>query len=151
MSKPKLVLSCAAFFVVPLRAEAQELLREHVDGYGMEAVALADVNGDGIPDFALQRFDPTAKGMEIVEVRGGKKGALIRAIPTPALAGESWSFGGSLADAGDVDGDGVSDFFVGAMLAPDPAQTLVEAGAAYVYSESDGHLIRAAYGSSDHE
>jgi len=151
MSKPKLVLSCAAFFVVPLRAEAQELLREHVDGYGMEAVALADVNGDGIPDFALQRFDPTAKGMEIVEVRGGKKGALIRAIPTPAPAGESWSFGGSLADAGDVDGDGVSDLLVGAMLAPDPAQTLVEAGAAYVYSGSDGHLIRAAYGSSDHE
>jgi len=150
MSKPPPVLSFAAFFVVPLRAEAQELLREHDDGYEFEAAALADVNGDGVPDYALQRYDPKAK-VNGVEVRGGKKGALIRAIPTPAPAGEDWSFGVALADAGDVDGDGVSDLLVGAMLAPDPARTLVECGAAYVYSGSDGHLIRSLYGSADHE
>ena len=149
MSKPPLVLSFAAFFVIPQRAEAQELLREHDDGYGFEAVALADVNGDAVADYAAQRV--FASGKEIVEVRGGQRGALIRAIPTPAPAGEIWSFGVSLADAGDVDGDGVSDLLVGAMLAPDPARTLVEAGAAYVYSGSDGHLIRSLYGSADHE
>jgi hypothetical protein len=150
MSKPPLVLSFAAFFVVPLRAEAQEILRKHIDGYGFEAAAIADVNGDGIRDYALQRYDPKAK-IQVVEVRGGKKGGLIRAIPTPAPAGEDWSFGVALADAGDVDGDGVSDLLVGAMFAPDPARTLVECGAAYVYSGSDGHLIHALYGSASHE
>jgi hypothetical protein len=154
MSKSRIVVRCfafAAFAAFTAGAEAQELLRSHTWGYGFEVVRLADVDGDAVADYAVQGADNNANGQEIVEVRSGKSGALIRSIPTGAPAGEIWSFGSALADAGDVDGDGVSDLLVGAMLAPDSTGTLVEAGAAYLYSGSDGHLIRSLYGSASHE
>jgi len=55
-------------------------------------------------------------------------------------------FGISLAAIGDIDGDGKTDFIVGAPYAnPDG---IIEAGSAYVYSGADGTLLRQIKGVS---
>lgn len=149
MSKSKLALSWITLVVVAHRAEAQELLRTHVDGYGAAATVLADLDGDGVRDYAVARFDPKSGGQETVEVRSGRSGALIRSIPSGAPAGVSWYFGFALAELGDVDADGVPDLLVGALLADDPNSTFIEPGGAFVYSGSDGHLLCAVYGGAD--
>ncbi|MCI0589008.1 MAG: hypothetical protein L0323_19480 [Planctomycetes bacterium] len=53
-------------------------------------------------------------------------------------------FGSSIADAGDLDGDGIPDLAVGAPLA-DPAG-LVDAGQARIFSGSNGLILRALNG-----
>ena len=55
-------------------------------------------------------------------------------ILTRGGAGPVFRLGWSVADAGDVDGDGRSDIIVGAPDARDPSGALT--GAAYVYTSS---------------
>ncbi len=62
------------FLVIAARAEAQRLLRSHVDGDGAAAAALADLDGDAVPDDAVSISTNT----EGVEVLSGKTGARIR-------------------------------------------------------------------------
>jgi hypothetical protein len=146
MSMPRFVLACAAFAFVPLPAEAQQLLRAHADGYGSGAASLADLDGDAVPDYAVQRFDPDAE-RDAVELRSGASGALIRSIPSGEPSKfDSWLFGWALADAGDVDGDGVHDVLIGAPQSPDPTGAIIGAGGAFVYSGRDGSLLWSAYG-----
>jgi FG-GAP repeat protein len=59
------------------------------------------------------------------------------------------SLGQALSDAGDVDGDGVTDFIVGSLYA-DPAG-MEDAGSAYVYSGATGSLIYQFDGSADYD
>src|SRR5262245_1615023 len=89
----------AVLLVAARTAAAQELLREHLGNQsGFAAVSFPDLDGDGIRDYALKVGDPYATD---VEIRSGASGALLRAI-----AGIDGLLD-SLADAGDVDGDGL--------------------------------------------
>lgn len=77
---------------------------------GMAVEAAGDVNVDGVPDVVVG-----APGIDRAFVYSGDDGALLL-----TLAGDddtAQSFGGSVASAGDIDGDGAADLLVGASAA----------------------------------
>jgi hypothetical protein len=80
---------------------------------GRSVIGLGDVDGDGLPDFATggtwHAFNTTDPGN--VYVCKGSTAALVRKH-TGYVGGDD--FGAALANAGDVDGDGVADLLVGA-------------------------------------
>jgi hypothetical protein len=95
-----------ALVLAPL-AGAQELQYEldapaGVTHYGQAVAALPDVNGDGLPDFALSAY------FQRVELHSGADGALLGLRENAVLG-----YGYALANAGDTDGDGRADLLVG--------------------------------------
>jgi hypothetical protein len=84
-----------------------------------------DVNGDGFPDLAVA--DPYAgSGTGRVYVFHGT-GSGLSTTPSSTIIGSGGWFGGIVASAGDVNGDGYADIVVGA------AHVGGSNGAAYVY------------------
>jgi hypothetical protein len=83
------------------------------ESVGRSVVGLGDVDGDGLPDFATgapwHSNNTTDAGH--VYVCKGSTAALVRTL-TGQSGGDD--FGYALANAGDVDGDGVADVLVGA-------------------------------------
>jgi hypothetical protein len=127
----------AALWAVP-SARAQELLWE-VDGDGSDSfggtlATLADIDGDGIAEVVVGALD----GGGGVRVLSGASGAILwEWVSTTATYG----FGNAIADAGDVDGDGVADVIVGAM-----GVFTSQTGDAYVYSGASGSLLQSFSG-----
>jgi hypothetical protein len=78
------------------------------DALGAAAVAVHDLDGDGVRDLALG-----APGDELRRVRlhSGADGAFLFSLAGTAAAD---GFGSSLADVGDVDGDGLAELAVAA-------------------------------------
>ncbi len=107
--------------------------------FGHSVLPLADLDGDGLADLVISA--PNAK-------RDGAGHGMIVAR-SPATNKVLWqrygkrgeNFGWDLASAGDQDGDGVADFFVGA-----PAH---DEGRAYLVSGHDGNPIREFSPQSD--
>jgi hypothetical protein len=93
------------------------------DEFGIAVAGLGDLNGDGIPDLAIgARGDDTggdrrgAVYVVFLSDDGSAKSYTKIASETgggPLLTDVGW-FGGSIANLGDVDGDGVTDLAVGA-------------------------------------
>lgn len=102
--------------------------------HGWSVVALDDLDGDGFADFATGsvRFEPPASGPGRVVIRSGRTGAEIN-----TLVGSSDEdlFGWSLADAGDLNGDGAPELAVAAIYAHD------DAGSVTVHSGRTGELL----------
>ena len=107
-------------------------------GSRVRSASLGDVNGDGVVDLAFAEPScqncagacPRPRGR--VRVASGRTVALLYEIEAPEECDE---FGTAIADAGDVDSDGISDLLVGA-----------EGGAggrgrAYVFSGATGERI----------
>jgi len=98
---------------------------------GFSVVGLGDINADGKPDFGIG-----APGKNIGVGEGGKTdvgvayfysgadGSLIRTLSDPDSTVDA-RFGFALANAGDVDGDGVPDALIGA---PGKGQAFVFSG-----------------------
>jgi len=78
----------------------------------------------------------------ITTVLGQDNTKIIHDIPATA---EGEQLGQSVAGLGDVNGDGLSDFVIGAHSATNPAGK-VSAGCARVYSGSDGSVIHTFWG-----
>ncbi|HVS18761.1 MAG TPA: VCBS repeat-containing protein, partial [Planctomycetota bacterium] len=109
------------------------------DHAGWSVVGLEDIDGDGLGDFAVGAIDadtPEA-GAGRVRVHSGAGGAVLFEWTGNAT---SDGFGGTLASAGDVDGDGVLDVLVGAWRAD------VQRGRVEVRSGASGALIRQHLG-----
>jgi hypothetical protein len=95
---------------------------------------LGDVNGDGVPDFAIGTPKLNASDdlpdVGTVYIFSGANGSLIRQLNSPnqTLSGR---FGSAVANASDVNHDGVNDLIIGA-----PGENR-----AYVFSGATGALI----------
>ena len=101
--------------------------------FGWAVSAVADVDGDGASEVLTSAPFDAAGGMDAgrAYLYSGATGALLHAWT--GAAGVRLGFG--IADAGDVDGDGMPDVIVGA---PGPMGGL---GAAYLYSGATGEEI----------
>lgn len=107
------------------------------DRLGTAVAALGDIDGDGVPDFAVgaPRHGLTTPERGRVAVVRGSTGMPLREIASPALGD---GFGHAMRRCGDVDRDGTEDFIVGAPLDDTVAS---DAGAAYVCSGSTGAFL----------
>jgi len=105
---------------------------------GYAVASLGDVNGDGIPDLlvGVPKKDVSEDLPDVgsAYIFSGANGSFIRSLDPPAQGGAEANgrFGTAVANAGDVNGDGVSDILIGA-----PGQ-----GRAYVFNGATGALIR---------
>jgi hypothetical protein len=127
------------------------LLREFDGGYlggsfGISLSTLRDVDGDGVAELLVGAVNETSAAgtTGAVYVYSGASGALLRritVIPSNLL-------GLSVADVGDVNGDGVNDIGAGAPNTAYPYPYYVHAGTAYVFSGADGSLLHQWHGDS---
>jgi large repetitive protein len=116
--------------------------------FGSRIVAMQDVTGDGVPDFAASGV-LNANNFEgydgYAEIRSGADGSLIASVESDVV-GEG--FGMSLA-AADVSGDGLLDLIVGAPLASYFGGAGFSAGALRVYSGPSGRFLIELKGNGD--
>ncbi len=113
------------------------------DLFGGAVAGLEDSNGDGFGDFIVGAHwnDQLGVGAGSAYVYSGSTGTLLRVL-RGQVAGDA--FGYAVGDAGDVDGDGRSDWIVGA-----PGADLFgsNSGSAQVFSGSSGAHLHTFYGS----
>ena len=112
------------------------------ENVGWAVAGLGDVDGDTVPDFvasALGGIGGPHQG--VVTIYSGATGGVVLTVPTPAGA---QAFGDALASLGDVDGDTVGDFAVGASNSDTAG--LSNNGAVFVISGFDGSVIQTLDG-----
>jgi hypothetical protein len=114
-------------------------------GYLGGAVANAgDVDADGFEDIIVGARMTSPGGLShagSAYVYSGASGNLLFQLDG---FGAEDKFGSTVAGAGDVNGDGFDDLLVGSEFAD--TATLVDAGAAYVFSGSNGSLLYSFHG-----
>ena len=107
------------------------------DNFGAAVAGLGDLTGDGLGEFAVGAplADNAFSGAGRVTVYNGKNGQELFSVEGSSLQA---NLGGSLAAAGDVDGDGVGDLVAGAEADDSGA---VNAGRVLVVSGADGSTL----------
>ncbi len=124
-------------------------------GFGYSQLGLPDIDGDGVADFAV-----SAPGAERVDILSGATRTLIRSIVDPNFGPTEHQFGFAMADAGDLNGDGVSDLAIGApgpfmgpiaLPCPGPPCPVPDPvyGRAFVFSGATGALLRTIVPADD--
>lgn len=107
-------------------------------GFGICISSIGDTNGDGREDFIVG----TEYG-DMAFIYSGANGALITALPNPDGVDSDYTtshrFGQSVSGGGDVNGDGIPDFIVGARMANPAGKT--NAGSVYVFSGATFQLL----------
>jgi hypothetical protein len=106
---------------------------------GTAVAGLGDVDADGVPDLLLGVPGKDIGGEDglsnvgLAYVFSGKTGQVIRTLNHPSLGGAEAgaAFGSAVANAGDINGDGVTDILIGA-----PGD-----GHVFVFSGKTGDLI----------
>ena len=122
------------------------------DSFGHSIALLGDLNNGGSPDFLFgipgDDFSSTSRNVGSVFIVSGENGFPIYKY-LRLYGDDPWDeFGWSVANAGDVDRDGVCDFIVGA---PGDDDTGDSAGSARVFSGADGSILYTFYGDSPND
>lgn len=104
--------------------------------FGAALAGVGDVDGDGVADLLVGAPN---QGAGRAFVFSGSDGAVIRALDDPTTQASS-NFGAAVADAGDLNGDGVSDQAVGAYFQTVGANA--GQGQVFLFSGADGGLLR---------
>lgn len=116
---------------------------------GTSVGMIKDLNSDGKDEYmaGAPRANPGGQASAgSVYLYSGSDGTLIYEEDGGVAAD---AFGASLADAGDVNGDGKDDFIVGApYVEPPDSQRSFNSGAAYVFSGFDGSKLFSVFGES---
>jgi FG-GAP repeat protein len=116
------------------------------DNLGASVAGLGDVNGDGVPDFAVGAPGAdrgnTGSGVTYGRVLwiSGKDGALLGSIDGKARFG---IFGEAISACGDQDGDGITDLLVG-------ARGVSGVGQATIFSSRSGRKLFSVKGITPH-
>jgi len=105
-------------------------------GFGFAVAALGDLTGDRVPELIIGAFAQDGDGRAYVF--DGHNGKLLYTLAPPQSAGNS-AFGWSVAAAGDLNHDGLSEFVVGAPYAT--VGKVAVQGHAYVFNGKDGSLL----------
>jgi len=109
--------------------------------FGQSVAGLDDLDGDGVPDVAVGA--PFEGDSGVLHVLSGADGSELFQASGGSLGAQ---FGWSVADAGDVDDDGIGDVAVGAPFhSPDG---LASAGMVAVYSGANGNEIFSVDGTT---
>ncbi len=90
--------------------------RSEEDQFGNSVSGAGDVDGDGTPDLVIGAVNDDYAGDDggAATVFSGATGSVLAYLPASEPEG---SVGANVQEAGDVDGDGLGDFLVGATLA----------------------------------
>ena len=111
--------------------------------FGSDVLGPGDLDGDGVPDLLISAASESIPGGPFfvgrVHAISGADGSPLYASTAP-VPSDFAGFGASIALAGDLDGDGVTDFFAGANTEDVGGQNSV--GRAYALSGADGSPIR---------
>ncbi|MFQ5692892.1 MAG: integrin alpha, partial [Nitrospinota bacterium] len=141
----------SAFFLSGLLASAgrplagQDFFRMHLgdaihDHFGASARGLGDLDGDGLGDYAVGATQGGLNDGGYVRVFSGADGSVLLTLEGAAPGDR---FGTSLGPLGDLDGDGIPDFLVGA---PGADSRGIDAGSVLIFSGRDGLLLRTVIG-----
>ena len=86
------------------------------DHFGLVGCSHPDINGDGVPDFAVGESEDDWQGLNAgrVLVLSGADGGVLRTVYGPASSAVDQGFGWDLESFVDVNGDGVVEFLAGA-------------------------------------
>ena len=129
MLRPLISLTALSILASSLSAQAGVELRRHdggtFDGHGGSIASLGDLNGDTVPDYVIGGDQYITFGGTTVRAYSGATGAELF----------SWSGhtnGEAVANAGDVDADGIHDIIIGSIW------TNSSSGQAKVYSGATG-------------
>ena len=124
------------------------------DDFGMGVAAAGDVNADGYADVIIGAPDAscalTGGPCGSAQVHRGSAGGLLATASWTVKGTVAYgSFGRDVSGAGDVNGDGVADWIVGAPSRTGPAGS--SAGAAFLYQGSAnlGGSMAQAFGGAD--
>jgi hypothetical protein len=155
------VVLAAACLLLPVRGQTPtSVVFGPVSGgeFGTSVAALGDVDSDGVPDFvAGSPREDTPAGADVGRARviSGQTGAVLFTFDGD---GADDTFGTAVANAGDVNADGVSDVMVGAtevfpVNTPGPGYVKVFSGASgtvvhQIFGTAPGSLFGATLGST---
>ena len=101
--------------------------------FGASVAGAGDMDGDGDPDFAVGATGRNSSESGFVAIIGNKKWYALAPTGPPLPA-----FGATISALGDVTGDGISDFVVGA---PADSSHGPHAGSVWVFSGGEGAML----------
>ena len=116
--------------------------------FGRRAAAAGDVDGDGHADILVAADGEGGDWFNgRVYLFSGDGGALLRTYASPSGLPVTW-FGYSVANVGDVNGDGVPEHLIGARFDGDDT---TQPGRAYLFSGATGALLRTHAGADPNQ